>query len=143
MYGAVASVELGTYDDLWRPGRYRVELKAGLPVSLHAVEADLEQLGYEPIDADQWGSSYRYVTDASRTAELDELDGPSPAVRLILRQSDLDEAGLSHAEGELDLEYSGIRSLCPSQSEEAAYAAWLATTGKWTHGTTSAPPGGA
>ena len=148
MYAATSVAQVETYPDLWRKGRYRVELKAELAGDCYDVDAALDQLGYEVTDADQWGRSYRHRDDPRRTAELDEAEAPSALVSLILRQGDLDDEEIPPAEGELDLEYGKLYGLCCSWPngaddgrlhtvEEAEYVNDLAAGGlrpKWAQG---------
>ena len=56
----IPDVQVGVYADLWRKGRYRVELNAKLDYDPSDIDAALEELGYESIDADQWGQTYRH-----------------------------------------------------------------------------------
>ena len=113
MYAEAPVAQVGTYPDLWRKGRYRVELKVELTGDYDGVDRALDQLGYEVVDVDQWGRSYRHREGPRRTAELDELEASADRVSLILHQGDLDEAEIPSAEGDLDLEYGKLRALCP------------------------------
>jgi len=121
MYSSFTPVELGPHEDLYRQGRYRVELKAELAYSLYDVDTALEEMGYEVIDAGQWGRSYRHRQDHRRTVELDEPDEASDRLRLVLEQADLAETEIGHAEGELDLEYARLQSACSRRMAEADY----------------------
>jgi hypothetical protein len=106
-------VQVETYPDLWRKGRYRVDLTAELYLEIDSVDAALEQLDYHIIDSDQQGQSYIHNQDRSRTAELDEA-GEEPAyVKLVLRNADLDEEGINAAEDYLNTLFDRIYQMCP------------------------------
>ena len=121
MYATSSAPRVEVCGDLWEKGRYRVELAARLPCEFADVDDGLEKLGYEVIDAGQWGRSYRNRQDPRHTAELDELDDAGAYVRLILRKGDLEAARLSDAEGEVDLTYARLRAACPARSGEYPY----------------------
>jgi hypothetical protein len=44
-------VQVETYPDLWRKGRYRLDLTAELYLEIDGVNAALKQLDYHIIDA--------------------------------------------------------------------------------------------
>lgn len=124
MYATTPDVQVGTYPDLWRKGRYRVELTAGLRNGHEDVDAALEQLGYEVSDCDQWGRSYRHREDPERTAELDELEHEASYVKLILREGDLDKEAADRGEEELFSMYERIYQLCLHPDIEEDYHPW-------------------
>jgi hypothetical protein len=97
MYAATPEVQIGAYPDLWRKGRYRVDLVAELYFDPDYLDAALKQLDYHVVDADQRGQSYRHNQDDNRTAELDESEEEGAYVRLVLRDGDLDEADIDAA----------------------------------------------
>ena len=121
MYTDAPDVQIGTYSDLWQKDRYRVELAAQLYCEPNDIDKALEQLGYEIIDADQWGRTYRHSQDHNRTVELDELEGPGEYIRLVLRNGDLDEVDIDKAEDELGSLYARLYQMCQSQYEDDAY----------------------
>ena len=97
-----------------------MELTAELARDAEQADAALRQSGYEPIDADQWGRSYRHREDPRRTAELDEREDRLASVRLVLRHGDLEPPGVGPAEGELELLYSRMPGTPPDQFDEDA-----------------------
>jgi hypothetical protein len=101
MYETANAVQAGTYADLWRKGRYRVQLTAELGSYLEDVDAVLERLGYRMVDADQWGRSYHRRGSSHDTAELDEQECEFGPVRLVLSRGNLDETETADAETEL------------------------------------------
>ena len=121
MYTDAPDVQIGTYSDLWQKDRYRVELAAQLYCEPNDIDKALEQLGYEIIDADQWGRTYRHSQDHNRTVELDELEDPGEYIRLVLRNGDLDEVDIDRAEDELGSLYARLYQMCQSQYEDDAY----------------------
>ena len=90
-------IHIETYPDLWRKGRYRVELSAELDMEIDCINAALEQLDCHIIDVDQRGQSYIHNHDPGLTAELDEVEDQDYYVKLVLRDSDLDEADITGA----------------------------------------------
>jgi len=121
MYTAAPDVQIGTYSDLWRKERYRVELTAELPYDTVDVDAALQQLGYDIADADQWGRTYRHNQDHNRTVELDELEGQAEYIKLVLCNSDLDEVDIDKSEDELGSLYARLYQMCQSQYEDDGY----------------------
>jgi len=121
MYTDAPDVQIGTYSDLWRQGRYRVELTAELPCDPDDVDAALQQLGYDIADGDQWGRTYRHSQDHNRTVELDELEDQAEYIKLVLRNGDLDEVDIDWAEDELGSLYARLYQMCQSQYEDDAY----------------------
>ena len=114
-------VQVETYPDLWRKGRYRVDLTAELYLDIDSIDAALEQLDYHIIDADQRGQSYIHNQDRSRTAELDEADEEPAYVKLVLRNADLDEAGINAAEDYLNTLFDRIYQICRCRYDEEDY----------------------
>lgn len=121
MYATASDVQTGTYPDLWQKGRYRVELSAELPFDPDNIDTALQQLGYHAIDADQWGQSYSHKHNRNLTAEVDEVEGPTAYVRLVLRNGDLDEADIGHSENQLGSFYDRIYQICRSLCDEYDY----------------------
>lgn len=121
MYTAAPDAQIGTYSDLWQKDRYRVELAAQLYCEPNDIDKALEQLGYEIIDADQWGRTYRHSQDHNRTVELDELEDQAEYIKLVLRNGDLDEMDIDRAEDELGSLYTRLYQMCQSQYEDDAY----------------------
>ena len=118
MYTTSSEARLEVCEDLWRKGRYRVELTGRLAYAAGDVDAALEQLGYEAIDLDQWGRSYQHREDPSRTAELDELGEGAASVRLVLRQGNLEPSEIAGAKSELDLRYGRLYSTWQARGEQ-------------------------
>jgi len=108
MYQAAGPIQIGTYGDHWRKGRYRAELSARLEADLERVDTVLTRLGYHIVDADQYGWSYLHHRRNHGVAELDELECEGGPVRLILSQGDLDETQTEAAEQELVALYAQI-----------------------------------
>lgn len=121
MYAEGQDVKVGTYPDLWQKDRYRVELAAELFCEPADLDKALERFGYEIIDADQWGRSYRHNQDRAKTIELDELEDPTALVRLVLRYGDLDEADIGSAEDQLASLYDRIRQMCNNRYDNDCY----------------------
>ena len=121
MYAENSHVQVGTYPDFRQKGRYRIELKAESALDMGYIDAALQQAGYEIVDADQWGRSYRHMQDYSRTAELDELEDAAALTRLILRGGNLDEADVSKTEDQLVSLYDKISHTCQSNCGEYCY----------------------
>jgi len=121
MYATTPGVQIGIYPDLWRKGRYRVDLSVELPFDPDDVDAALQQQGYHMVDTGQWGQSYSHNQDRTRTAELDEIEEQAAYVRLVLRNADLDEAGINVAENYLNSVYGGIYQVCQSRCDEYDY----------------------
>jgi hypothetical protein len=107
-----------TYPDLWRKGRYRVDLTAELDLEIDGINAALEQLDYHIIDADQWGQSYVHNRDPRRTAELDEVEDQDSYVKLVLRNGDLDEAEITEAKNYLSRIFDRIYQLSYERYQE-------------------------
>lgn len=126
MYAAIPDVQIGTYPDLWRKGRYRVDLSVELPFDPDAVDAALWQMDYHMVDAGQGGQSYSHNRDGSRTAELDETGELAEYVKLVLRNGDLDEAGINAAEDYLNALYDRICESCRSRCKEYDYESPIA-----------------
>jgi hypothetical protein len=79
----------GVYADSRHAGRYAVAAGGCFQGDVDATFAALEALGYELVDADQWGASYRHREDRSRRVELDEWRDESGRVYLRLADEDL------------------------------------------------------
>ena len=107
-----AEAQAGAYPDLWRKGRYRAELSALLPFGPDAMDVALGELDYHIVDAGQAGRSYRHSQNANLTADLDELAGLEPYVRLVLRKGDLDESAVDPAVAYLNALYERICEIC-------------------------------
>lgn len=121
MYATAPDIQIGTYPDLWKQGRYRVELATQLPYETADMDSILQQLGYEVVDADQCGRSYRHSQDHNKTIELDELEDPTAFLKLLLRYGDLDEAGVGQAEDQLDSLYNRICQMCRNGYNDSDY----------------------
>jgi len=127
MYTTASEVQVGSYADHWRAGRYRLELKAELDGDLHDMDTALEKLVYRIVDADQWGRSYRHRDDPGRTAEIDEQEYPARSLRVILQREDLDETDVERAEDELVSIYRQMYSArtIPNPQEDQDYETFL------------------
>ena len=121
MYTDAPDVQIGTYLDLWQKDRYRVELAAQLYCEPNDIDKALEQLGYEIIDADQWGRTYRHSQDHNRTVELDELEDQAEYIKLVLRNGDLDELDIDRAEDQLGSLYARIHQMCQGRYDDSGY----------------------
>ena len=122
-------VHIETYPDLWRKGRYRVDLTVELDLEIDGLNTALEQLDYHIIDADQWGQSYVHNNDPSHTAELDEVEDQDFYVKLVLRNGNLDETEIAEAESYLNNLFDKIYQLYRERHEsdelgEAFYFAY-------------------
>jgi hypothetical protein len=112
MYAKIADIRIETYPDHWQKDHYRLELEAALDYSIEDVDKALEELGYEIIDNDQWGSSYLNKGSSIEHAELDELEGENPYVKLVLVGSGLEEAQIEPSKVELYALFERIYQLC-------------------------------
>lgn len=121
MYTTVSQPQVETCGDLWRKERYRAELAAQLPYGFGDVDAALEKLGYEVIDAGQGGRSYVNKADARHTAELDELGDRPTYVKLTLREGDLKPGEIADAEHGVESTYIRLRAECASRAAENLY----------------------
>jgi len=121
MYAANSEAGLGVYPDLWRKGRCHVNLVAEVAYDPADVDAALEQLEYHAVDAGQWGQSYRDSQDDSRTAELDELQGQGPYVKLVLQEADLDQDDVDISRERLGSVYERIQQICQGRLDEYDY----------------------
>ena len=108
MYAEAAELKVGVYPDEWQPQRYRVQLCARLYYDWGPANAALGELGYTPVDDDQWGRSYRHIF-RNQTAELDELeDLPCFCKPMILtiRYEDLRQEDTERAEDDIRQAYN-------------------------------------
>lgn len=121
MYTDAPDVQIGTYSDLWRKERYRVELTEELLCDPVDVDAALQQLGYDIADADQWGRTYRHSQDHNRTVELDELEDQAEYIKLVLREGDLDELDIDRAEDQLGSLYARLYQMCQGRYDDNGY----------------------
>jgi len=110
------------YPDLWQKGRYRVELNVELQYDLIDVDAALQKLGYDIIDADQWGQSYQDKNNSDITAELDETEADTASLRLTLRYGDLSEQDIESARGQVESAYERIEQICQRRYSQYDYA---------------------
>ncbi len=117
----IPEVRIETYPDLWRKGRYRVDLTAELDLEIDGIDAALQQLDYHIIDADQWGQSYVHNQIPSCTAELGEVENPSPYLKVILRNGGLDETEITEAENYLTNVFDRIYQLYCERHEADEY----------------------
>ena len=109
------------YPDLWQKGRYRVELNVELKYDLSAVDTALQKLGYDIVDADQWGQSYRDRDNSDITAELDETEGDVASLRVRLRYSDLGEQDIEAARAQVESVYEKIGQICQERYSQCEY----------------------
>ncbi len=121
MYTAALDVNIGTYPDLWRKDRYRVDLNVELHFDPDNIDAALKQLGYHIIDTGQWGQSYNHKHYHNLSAELNEVEDTQAYVRLLLRNSDLDEGSIGGAEDYLSGLFDRIFQICLRQGEGYNY----------------------
>jgi len=112
MYGISLDTGAEVYPDLWQKGRYRVELNVELNYDLSEVDAPLQKLGYDIIDADQWGQSYQDKDNSDITAELDETEVDIVSLRLTLRYGDLGEQDIESAREQVESVYEKIGQIC-------------------------------
>ena len=130
---AYADAEVEVRPDNWRRGRYRLELCSYPACGLDHLDAALRQMGYEVVDADQWGRSYRQSLDPNHRAELDEVDDGSGRLRLLLAYGDLDPADIE--EGKEDLRRIGdqlaLKLLCQYDESIGGTAVDYQDTGRW------------
>ena len=98
-----------------------------MPYDICQVNNALGELGYEVIDADQWGQSYRHGQDYDKTCELDELEYGDKLIRLILREADVSEPDITDAENRLIAVYENIYRICQDKTDEYQYATLLTT----------------
>lgn len=121
MYTATPDIQIGTYPDLWQKGRYRAELGVDVALGFEDVDAALRKLGYEIVDADQYGLSYSHSKDSKRTAEVDQMDEQAEYTRLKLINADLDWASVPAAEDYLVSIYDRICQLVTGPNREFDY----------------------
>lgn len=121
MYAMAPDIQIESRPDLWRKGRYRMELTVELGSPFDEVDATLARLGYEAVDDDQRGRSYHHRTHPHRTAELDEVQYGRIGLRLILHRGDLGTEDVDDAAGELTAVYGKIRSACGSCGQGDGY----------------------
>jgi len=108
MYAIMPEAEVGVYADHWQKGRYRVELTVELPLDPSDVETALEKIGYQEIDSDQWGQSYRHHQESQKTAELDDILYSETDIKLMLQYGGLEESELDQTKYNLQLEFEQI-----------------------------------
>jgi hypothetical protein len=109
--------------DRWRRGRYRAELSAYVEDDLEGMDAAVRGLGYEPIDADQWGRSYRHRDDPARKVELDETEDGAGVVRVVLSHEGIERPEAREAADRLREEYEALAAGVSAQRRvEAAEA---------------------
>ena len=118
MYTKIPDVRIETYPDHWRKDHYRVELEAELGYGIEDVDKALEELGYEIIDNDQWGWSYQNKGMPIENAELDEMDGGNPRVKLVLTGHGLEEAQIEPSKMELYALFERIYQACINHSQQ-------------------------
>jgi hypothetical protein len=121
MYGTFLDSGAEVYQDLWRKGRYRVELNVELKYDLSAVDTALQKLGYDIVDADQWGQSYRDRDNSDITAELDETEGDVASLRVRLRYGDLGEHDIEAARAQVESVYEKIGQICQERYSQCEY----------------------
>ena len=133
MYTKSPDVRIETYPDLWRNGRYRVDLTAELDLEIDGIDAALQQLDYHIIDADQCGRTYAHSHDPIRMAELDEVEGQDSYVKLVLRNDDLDEAEIPEVKDYLSSLFDRIYQLSYEcyQENDCSYAYRCTYPGKY------------
>jgi hypothetical protein len=118
MYATADAVQVGTCADLWRQGRYRVQLTAELTSYLEDIDAGLERLGYRMVDADQRGRSYQRGANSHDTGKLDETEYEFGPVRLVLSRGDLEATQTDAAEEEMIALYEGLSRTMRSYDAE-------------------------
>jgi hypothetical protein len=121
MYGTSLDAGAEVYTDLWQKGRYRVELNVELKYDLSEVDAALQKLGYDIIDADQWGQSYQDKDNSDITAELDETEADITLLRLTLRYGDLGEQDVESARAQVESVYEKIGQICQRRYSQYDY----------------------
>jgi hypothetical protein len=118
MYTKIPEARIETYPDHWRKDHYRIELETELGYSIKDVEEALEELGYEITDSDQWGWSYQKKGTPVENAELDELGGGNPHVKLVLVGHGLEEAQIEPSKTELYALFERIYQACLNHSQQ-------------------------
>ena len=119
MYQRNTDLRVDTQPDPWVPARYCIEVSADLVYDLFVIDAALREMGYRPVDDDQWGRSYRRTGRSDLAAELDELEDPYWCNRLVLRYENLADHEKPQAEEELVLTYERLcRQLRQKSTEE-------------------------
>jgi hypothetical protein len=121
MYEISLDTGAEVYPDLWQKGRYRVELSVELQYGLSDVDAALQKLGYNIIDADQWGQSYQDKNNSDITAELDETEADTISLRLIMRYGDLGEQDVESARAQVESVYERIGQICQGHYSQYDY----------------------
>lgn len=118
MYLAESDTCAEVREDLWRRGRYRVELATKLPCVRGDVGAVLKELGYDLVDVDQAGQSYRLRADARFTAELEASLDEAETITLLLRTEDLAPAEARQAKESLELIYEEFCSRSADKAQQ-------------------------
>ena len=108
MYQQNADLRVETQPDPWVPARYCIAVSADLVYSPAVIDEALRDMGYRPVDDDQWGRSYRRTGRSDLAAELDELEDPYWCNRLVLRYENLADQEKPQAEEELVLMYERL-----------------------------------
>ena len=121
MYEISLDTGAEVYPDLWQKGRYRIELNVQLRYDLSEVDAALQEMGYNTIDADQWGQSYQDKDNSDITAELDETEADITSLRLTLRYGDLSEQDIESARAQVESVYETIERICQRQYSQYDY----------------------
>jgi hypothetical protein len=96
-------------------------LENSLVLGLVDVDAALQKLGYDIIDADQWGQSYQDKDNSDITAELDETEADITSLRLTLRYGDLSEQDIESARGQVESIYERIEQICQRRYSQYDY----------------------
>jgi len=115
-----ASPKVEVHPDDWRYGRYCTTLTAELSVGPDGVDEALNTLGYDVIDADQWGRSYRGPT-CSHSVEVDDQDDPYHPVRLVMRIGDLSADTIGQASDNLQRCYARLQAHLLTQPADVDY----------------------
>jgi hypothetical protein len=89
MYASCSCPRVEIYADPAHSGRYGIAMAGDLYADFSLLETELEKQGYQVVDADQWGNSYRHQHRMNRWAQLDESPDESGWLHLQMREEDL------------------------------------------------------
>ncbi len=109
MEALYAPPRVDLYATRTRPDRYRLELTAQMEGDFDEADAALRRMGYEPVDVDQWGTTYRHREDRQREVMLDELPSDPASLRLALSREDVEATHTDRARDEMQTTYQEIR----------------------------------
>jgi len=109
MYTTDMDFQIMAYPDLWRQNRYRIELTVKPYNSRNAGDV-LQQLGYDVVDADQWGISYCHNENPDWTAEI--YESPDGSEGAVLCWGNLNRSDVYYLQNKMDGGCRGTYPIC-------------------------------